>query len=57
MVIYSCPEGETPKLPGRRVTMEFYSMEQFEIMADAMEELADWLAFEADMASGDPWAD
>ena len=56
MVLYSCPEGETPKLPGRRATMEFYSMEQFEIMADAMEELADWLAFEADMASGDPWA-
>ncbi len=37
--------------------MEFYQMESFEIMADAMEELADWLAFEADMASGDPWAE
>ncbi len=29
--------------------MEFYSMEQFEIMADAMEEVQDWLNFEADM--------
>ena len=29
--------------------MEFYSMEQFEIMADAMEEVQDWLTFEADM--------
>ena len=36
--------------------MSFYSMERFEIMADAMEELADWLAFEADMAS-DPYGD
>ena len=37
--------------------MEFYQMESFEIMADAMEELADWLVFEADLASGDPWAE
>ena len=29
--------------------MDFYSMEQFEIMADAMEEVQDWLNFEADM--------
>jgi len=29
--------------------MEFYSMEQFEIMADAMEEVQEWLDFEADM--------
>lgn len=31
--------------------MAFYSMEQFEIMADYMEEVAEWLAYEADMAS------
>lgn len=29
--------------------MDFYSMEQFEIMADAMEEVQEWLTFEADM--------
>ena len=33
--------------------MEFYSMEQFEILADAMEEVQEWLDFEADYeASG-----
>ncbi len=37
--------------------MEFWSMEQFEIMADAMEEVQEWLDFEADLASGDPWAE
>lgn len=31
--------------------MDFYNMEQFEIMADAMEEVAEWLLFEADMAT------
>ena len=31
--------------------MEFYSMEYFEIMGDAMEEVEDWLRFEADMAT------
>lgn len=30
--------------------MDFYSMEQFEMMADAMEEVAEWEAYEADMA-------
>lgn len=30
--------------------MDFYSMEQFEIMGDAMEEVAEWEAYEADMA-------
>jgi len=37
--------------------MDFYSMEKFEIEGDALEELAEWLAYEADMASGDPWAE
>ena len=31
--------------------MEFYNMEQFEIMADAMEEFQEWEDFEADMAT------
>ena len=30
--------------------MDFYSMEQFEIMADAMEEVSEWEAYKADMA-------
>ena len=34
--------------------MEFYSMEQFEIMGDLMEEYQEWLDFEADMESN-PW--
>ena len=29
--------------------MEFWSMEAMEIMGDAMEEVAEWLAHEADM--------
>ena len=41
----------------RENKMEFWSMEQFEIMADAMEEVQEWLDFEADLASGDPWAE
>jgi len=31
--------------------MAFYSMEQFEIMSDLMEEMANWETFEADMAT------
>ena len=31
--------------------MDFYSMEKFEIMGDALEELIDWFNYEADMAS------
>jgi len=34
--------------------MEFYSMEQFEIMGDLMEEYQEWLDFEEDMKSN-PW--
>jgi hypothetical protein len=34
--------------------MEFYSMEQFEIMADLMEDYQEWLDFEEDMKSN-PW--
>ena len=29
--------------------MEFYSMEQFAIMGDYMEEVEEWLLYEADM--------
>ncbi len=28
-----------------------------EIMGDAMEEVAEWLDYEADLAAGDPWAE
>ena len=31
--------------------MEFYSMENFEIMADLVEDYNEWLNFEADMAT------
>ena len=41
--------GASPKNKKGENKMEFYSMEQFEIMADAMEEVQDWLNFEADM--------
>jgi len=34
--------------------MEFYNMEQFEIMADALEDYQEWLDFEEDMKSN-PW--
>ena len=34
--------------------MEFYSMEQFEIMGDLMEDYQKWLDFEEDMKSN-PW--
>lgn len=36
--------------------MEFYSMEQFERMADLMEDYQEWLDFEADMATH-PYSD
>ena len=36
--------------------MDFYSMEKFEIVADYMEEVAEWLAYEADMMA-DPFGD
>jgi len=32
------------------------SIEMMEIWGDAMDELRDWEAFEADLAEGDPWA-
>lgn len=28
----------------------------WEVLADAMEEVAEWEAYEADLAEGDPWA-
>lgn len=34
--------------------MEFYSMEQFEIMSDLIEDYQEWLDFEEDMKSN-PW--
>ena len=36
--------------------MEFYSMEQFEMMSDLLDDLQEWLDFEADTADSDPWA-
>ena len=29
----------------------------WEIMGDAMEEVAEWLDYEDDLAEGDPWAE
>jgi hypothetical protein len=45
---------ENPNKPERMNTMEFYSMEQFEIMGDLMEDYQEWLDFEEDMKSN-PW--
>ena len=33
------------------------TFEYFEIMGDAMGEVAEWLAYEADLAEGVPWAE
>ncbi len=33
------------------------TFEYFEIMGDAMDEVAEWFAYEADLAEGDPWAE
>lgn len=32
-------------------------MMDWEVLADAMEEVAEWEAYEADLADGDPWAE
>ena len=32
-------------------------MVDWEVLADAMEEVAEWEAYEADLADGDPWAE
>ena len=42
---------ENPNKPERKKKMEFYSMEQFEMMADILEDYQEWLDFEADMAT------
>ena len=47
---------ENPNKPERKKKMEFYSMEQFEIMGDLMEDYQEWLDFEADMATN-PYGD
>lgn len=36
--------------------MMYTCKDALEIMGDAIEEVAAWEAFEADMAEGDPWA-
>lgn len=33
-----------------------YEKDFLEIIGDELEELNDWLAFEQDLAEGDPWA-
>jgi hypothetical protein len=48
-------EGK-PNKPERKKEMEFYSMEQFEIMSDLMEDYQEWLDFEEDMKSN-PYGD
>ena len=32
-----------------------FGSEYFEIMGDAMDEVREWMDFEADLAEGDPW--
>jgi hypothetical protein len=46
-------EGK-PNKPERKKKMEFYSMEQFEIMSDILEDYQEWLDYEEDMKSN-PW--
>ena len=41
----------------RERIMEDKKMEHFEWMDTLLTELADWEAFEADLAEGDPWAE
>jgi hypothetical protein len=48
-------EGKPNKPEGKK-KMEFYSMEQFEIMGDILEDYQEWLDFEADMATN-PYGD
>ena len=45
---YRKREGK-PTKPERKIKMEFYSMEMFEMVSDWMEEVAEWEAYEADM--------
>lgn len=33
------------------------SIEYWEMLSDAIDEVADWEAYEADLAKGDPWAE
>ena len=40
----------------KEATKMAMTMEYFEVMGDALDELRDWEAFEADLAEGDPWA-
>ena len=49
VVYYNCPKGKRKNKGDQK--MDFYSMEKFEIMGDALEELIDWFNYEADMAS------
>ena len=37
--------------------MQYGYWEAHEAEWEAMQELAEWLAFEADLAAGDPWAE
>ena len=46
-------EGK-PNKPERMNEMEFYKMEQFEIMSDILEDYREWLDFEEDTKSN-PW--
>ena len=50
---YRKREGK-PTKPERKKEMEFYNGEQFEIMADILEDYQEWLDFEEDMKSN-PW--
>ena len=41
----------------RKETTEMaMTIEYFEVMGDALDELRDWEAYEADLAESDPWA-
>ena len=55
MLYYNQKEGRKTQTNRKgRKKMEFYSMEQFEIMGDLMEDYQEWLDFEEDMKSN-PW--
>ena len=58
-----CPDGviiaseRGRKTPQTRKGKTMMTADYWEIMGDAMEEVAEWLDYEDDLAEGNPWAE